>query len=89
MLPLSVLAQVDLYGLMSDEAAATCAFAELQMFGKDSRGSISEFFRFAYGAFSKDLDNDLDSAPAEGANRKISAFPDREGRGVAAVAERD
>ena len=35
--------------------------AELQMFGKGLKGFHFEFFRFAYGAFSKDLDNDLTS----------------------------
>ena len=33
--------------------------AELQMFGKGVRGLHYEFMRFPYGAFSKDLDNDL------------------------------
>jgi hypothetical protein len=31
------------------------------MFGKGLKGFHFEFFRFAYGAFSKDLDNDLTS----------------------------
>ena len=35
--------------------------AELQMFGKGFKGFHFEFFRFAYGAFSRDLDNDLTS----------------------------
>ena len=35
--------------------------AELQMFGKGLKGFHFEYFRFAYGAFSKDLDNDLTS----------------------------
>ncbi len=35
--------------------------SELQMFGKNLKGFHFEFFRFAYGAFSKDLDNDLTS----------------------------
>ena len=35
--------------------------AELQMFGKGLKGFHFEFFRFAYGAFSRDLDNDLTS----------------------------
>ena len=33
--------------------------AELQMLGKGLRGFHYEFMRFPYGAFSKDLDNDL------------------------------
>lgn len=33
--------------------------SELQMFGKGIKGFHFEFMRFAYGAFSKDLDNDL------------------------------
>lgn len=33
--------------------------SELQMLGKGLRGFHFEFMRFAYGAFSKDLDNDL------------------------------
>lgn len=33
--------------------------AELQMLGKGVRGLHYEFMRFPYGAFSKDLDNDL------------------------------
>lgn len=32
---------------------------ELEMFNKGIKGFHFEFFRFAYGAFSKDLDNDL------------------------------
>ena len=33
--------------------------SELQMFGKGLKGFHFEFMRFAYGAFSKDVDNDL------------------------------
>ena len=33
--------------------------SELQMFGKGWKGFHFEFMRYAYGAFSKDLDNDL------------------------------
>jgi len=33
--------------------------AALQMFNKGVKGFHCEFFRYAYGAFSKDLDNDL------------------------------
>ena len=32
---------------------------ELQMLGKELRGFHYDFMRYAYGAFSKDLDNDL------------------------------
>jgi len=38
-----------------------CFLCELQTFGKGFKGFHFEFFRFAYGAFSKDLDNDLTS----------------------------
>ncbi|MGH7261196.1 MAG: hypothetical protein ACREI9_11005 [Nitrospiraceae bacterium] len=48
------------HGLMSDVKLQQLAFlCELQMFTKSVRGFHFEFFRFAYGAFSKDLDNDL------------------------------
>ncbi len=48
------------HGLMSDVKLQQLAFlAELQMFAKGFRGLHYEFFRFAYGAFSKELDNDL------------------------------
>lgn len=33
--------------------------SELQMFGKELKGFHFEFMRYAYGAFSKELDNDL------------------------------
>ncbi len=50
------------HGMWSDVKLQQLAFlAELQMFGKGLRGFHFEFFRFAYGAFSKDLDNDLTS----------------------------
>jgi hypothetical protein len=48
------------HGLLSDVKLQQLAFlCELQMFGKGLRGLHFEFFRYAYGAFSKDLDNDL------------------------------
>jgi hypothetical protein len=50
------------YGLLSDvKLQQLCFLSELQMFGKGFKGFHFEFFRFAYGAFSKDLDNDLTS----------------------------
>lgn len=48
------------HGLMSDVKLQQLTFlCELQMFGKGLKGFHFEFFRYAYGAFSKDLDNDL------------------------------
>ncbi len=48
------------HGLLNDVKLQQLAFlCELQMFTKGIRGFHFEFFRFAYGAFSKDLDNDL------------------------------
>jgi hypothetical protein len=50
------------YGLLSDvKLQQLCFLCELQLFGKGFKGFHFEFFRFAYGAFSKDLDNDLTS----------------------------
>ena len=50
------------HGLWSDVKLQQVTFlAELQMFGKGLKGFHFEYFRFAYGAFSKDLDNDLTS----------------------------
>jgi hypothetical protein len=47
-------------GLMSDVKLQSLAFlCELQMFNKNVRGFHFEFFRYAYGVFSKDVDNDL------------------------------
>lgn len=48
------------HGLLNDVKLQQLAFlCELQMFNKGIRGFHFEFFRYAYGAFSKDLDNDL------------------------------
>ena len=48
------------YGFMSDVKLQQLIFlSELQMLGKGLRGLHFEFMRFAYGAFSKDVDNDL------------------------------
>ncbi len=50
------------YGLLSDvKLQQLCFLCELQMFGKGMKGFHFEFVRFAYGAFSRDLDNDLTS----------------------------
>lgn len=50
------------HGLLNDVKLQQLAFlSELQMFNKGVRGFHFEFFRFAYGAFSRDLDNDLTS----------------------------
>jgi len=57
---LYVLHLAEPHGLMSDvKLQQLCFLCELQMFGKNLKGFHFEFFRFAYGAFSKDLDNDL------------------------------
>lgn len=59
---LYVLQLAEPYGLLSDvKLQQLCFLCELQMFGKGFKGFHFEFFRFAYGAFSKDLDNDLTS----------------------------
>ena len=48
------------FGFMSDVKFQQVIFlSELQMLGKGLRGLHFEFMRFAYGAFSKDVDNDL------------------------------
>ncbi|GJL63513.1 MAG: hypothetical protein NPIRA04_21670 [Nitrospirales bacterium] len=48
------------HGFMSDVKFQQLMFlSELQMFGKGFKGLHYEFMRFAYGAFSKDVDNDL------------------------------
>src|SRR5688500_6095874 len=50
------------YGLLNGvQLEKLCFMYELQLFGKGMKGLHFEFFRFAYGAFSKDLDNDLTS----------------------------
>lgn len=43
-----------------------CFLCELQTFAKGLKALHFEFFRFAYGAFSKDLDNDLTSLRRKG-----------------------
>ena len=48
------------HGLMSDVKLHQLTFlCELQMFNQALKGFHFEFFRYAYGVFSKDLDNDL------------------------------
>jgi hypothetical protein len=59
---LYVLQCAEPHGFLSDvKLQQLCFLCELQMFGKGFKGFHFEFFRFAYGAFSKDLDNDLTS----------------------------
>lgn len=59
---LYVLSLAEPHGLLSDvKLQQLCFLCELQTFGKGFKGFHFEFFRFAYGAFSKDLDNDLTS----------------------------
>lgn len=54
------LAQEKECSMVSDVKVQQLIFlAELQMLGKGVRGLHYEFMRFPYGAFSKDLDNDL------------------------------
>jgi len=55
------------HGLMSDVKLQQLAFlCELKFFDERLRGFHYEFFRYAYGAFSKDLDNDLLSLRRKG-----------------------
>lgn len=64
---LYVLQLAEPYGLMSDVKLQQLVFlCELQMFDKRVKGFHCEFFRYAYGAFSKDLDNDLMSLRRKG-----------------------
>ncbi len=59
---LYVLSLAEPYGVLSDvKLQQLCFLCELQMFGKGLKGFHFEFVRFAYGAFSRDLDNDLTS----------------------------
>jgi hypothetical protein len=81
------------YGLMSDVKLQQLAvLCELQMFDKRLKGFHFEFFRYAYGAFSKDLDNDVMSLRRKGAleNFELSEKADEavttfleESRGIA------
>lgn len=55
------------YGHSSDvKLQQLCFLCELQTFAKGFKAFHFEFFRFAYGAFSKDLDNDLTSLRRKG-----------------------
>jgi hypothetical protein len=57
---LHILHLMEPYGLMSDVKLQQLAFlCELKLFDREIKALHFEFFRFAYGAFSKDLDNDL------------------------------
>ena len=54
------LAESKEFSMVSDVKLQQLVFlAELQMLGKGLRGFHYEFMRYPYGAFSKDLDNDL------------------------------
>ena len=54
------LAETQECSMVSDVKLQQLVFlSELQMFGKGVKGFHYEFMRFAYGTFSKDLDNDL------------------------------
>lgn len=75
------------HGLMCDVKLQQLAFlCELQLFGKGLKGFHFEFFRYAYGAFSKDLDNDLLSlrrrerlenfSPSEKAGEVLELLPE-------------
>lgn len=57
---LCLLGLADAHPMVSDVKVQQLVFlSELQMLSKGLRGFHYEFMRFAYGAFSKDLDNDL------------------------------
>jgi hypothetical protein len=57
---LHLLALLEPHGFLGDVKLQQIAFlCELQLFTKRLRALHFEFFRYAYGAFSKDLDNDL------------------------------
>lgn len=64
---LYVLQLAEPYGGLSDvKLQQLCFLCELQTFAKGLRAFHFEFFRFAYGAFSKDLDNDLTTLRRKG-----------------------
>ncbi|OQW33903.1 MAG: hypothetical protein A4E19_19230 [Nitrospira sp. SG-bin1] len=64
---LYVLQQAEPHGPLSDvKLQQLCFLCELQVFAKGLKAFHFEFFRFAYGAFSKDLDNDLTSLRRKG-----------------------
>ena len=64
---LYVLQLAEPHGHLSDvKVQQLCFLCELQTFAKGLKAFHFEFFRFAYGAFSKDLDNDLTSLRRKG-----------------------
>ena len=64
---LYILQLAEPHGLLSDvKLQQLCFLCELQTFAKGFKALHFEFFRFAYGAFSKDLDNDLTSLRRKG-----------------------
>lgn len=64
---LYILQLAEPYGQLSDvKLQQLCFLCELQTFAKGLKTFHFEFFRFAYGAFSKDLDNDLTSLRRKG-----------------------
>lgn len=64
---LYVLQLTEPHGQLSDvKLQQLCFLCELQTFAKGIKAFHFEFFRFAYGAFSKDLDNDLTSLRRKG-----------------------
>lgn len=64
---LYVLHLAEPFGYLSDvKLQQLCFLCELQSFAKGLKAFHFEFFRFAYGAFSKDLDNDLTSLRRKG-----------------------
>lgn len=64
---LYVLQLLEPYGRPTDvKVQQLCFLCELQTFAKGLKAFHFEFFRFAYGAFSKDLDNDLTSLRRKG-----------------------
>lgn len=64
---LYVLQLAEPYGRLSDVTLQQlCFLCELQTFAKGLKAFHFEFFRFAYGAFSKELDNDLTSLRRKG-----------------------
>ena len=64
---LYILQLAEPYGPLSDvKLQQLCFLCELQLFAKGLKAFHFEFFRFAYGAFSKDLDNDLTSLRRKG-----------------------
>lgn len=70
---------VEPHGFLGDVKLQQLAFlCELQMFAKGLKGFHFEFFRYAYGAFSKDLDNDLMSLRRKERVENFSVTPETE-----------